>query len=92
MYDFTPDSLGITVKAKKAKFVLPIICDKKTPAALAAFGERLTVGSLTVESDKPLRADVAKRVFNQVGGFEYIPLEADVDGELDIFRPNIVKI
>lgn len=84
VYDFTPDSLGITVKAKKAKFVLPIICDKKTPAALAAFGERLTVGSLTVESDKPLRADVAKRVFNQVGGFEYIPLEADVDGELNI--------
>lgn len=80
-YNFKPDSIEITVKAEKAKLVLPIICDKKTPAA---FDGRLTIGKLTVEADKPIHADVSKRVFNQVGGFEYVPVEAEIDGEIKI--------
>ena len=81
-YSFTPDSVGLTVKAADARLILPVICSRNTAARFE--NNCLTAGKVVVEADKPIAADITKRTFNQVGGFEYIPVTAEIADELNI--------
>ena len=81
-YSFTPDSVGLTVKAADAQLILPVICSRNTAARFE--NNCLTAGKVVVEADKPIAADISKRTFNQVGGFEYIPVTAEIADELNI--------
>lgn len=81
-YSFTADSVEMAVRAKKAQLVLPIICSKDTYASLE--DNRLTVGRVVVWADKQILADTSRRVFNQVGGFGYIPVTAEIADEMRV--------
>lgn len=81
-YSFTPDSVGLTVRAANARLILPVICSKNTSARFE--NNCLTAGKIVVKADQTIAADISKRTFNQVGGFEYIPVTAEIADELNI--------
>ncbi len=77
-YHFTGEKLEIDVKAGVcAKFILPVICAKTTKAASTA--NSLTAGNINLYSNLPIKADASKRIFNQVSGFNFIPVEINVN-------------
>ncbi|MCI8388306.1 MAG: hypothetical protein HFE63_07585 [Clostridiales bacterium] len=83
-YSFGESALKIDVQTDIAAiFALPIICNKSTPAVID--GNVLFVGDkLTLRADSPLNVDVNARIFNQVGGFEYLPVEIECDGKASL--------
>ncbi len=67
---------------RPARLILPLVCSKSVKAELTE--RRFTAGVLRVISSEPISGDASSRVFNQVGGFGYVPLEIAFDGELTV--------
>lgn len=81
--DFTFAQNKLTIEARcdrPFEYYLPLICDHKTEAILS--DNRLTVGQLSLTCDGKLSAETDKRVYNQVGGFEYVPVKLSAEKRL----------
>ena len=80
-FSFAPNKLAIEARCDRSfDYYLPLICDHKTEAVLS--DNRLTVGQLSLTCDGKLSADTDKRVYNQVGGFEYVPVKLSAEKRL----------
>ena len=80
-YTVKDEEAEILVHSVDGVYHLPIVTGERE-AILSEDGCTLTVeGGLTVTSTVPLRGNVKARVFHQVGGLLYLPLEIPVDGE-----------
>lgn len=76
-YEFIGDSVKISILTEEdAVYSLPIIIDGKSEVKALNDKEFLFKNMLTVSSNVEIETeDLSKRYFNQVGGFEYLPLE-----------------
>lgn len=76
-YEFENDSVEISILTDKdATYMLPIIVDNKSEIKKLTQNEFLFKDMLSVSSNVEVKTeDLSKRYFNQVGGFEYFPLE-----------------
>lgn len=84
IYRFTPNEINIIAEvAKSAVLSFPIICSKNTKAETGDGKLRLANG-LTISADRPIETDTVSRIFNQVGGFEYIPIEIEFDKRIEL--------
>lgn len=77
VYTFVGDELEMTITCEKdSLYKLPIIADKKAEIKLISQNEINFRNMLTVTASAEIKTeDLSKRYFNQVGGFEYLPLE-----------------
>lgn len=77
-FSFAQNKLTIEARCDRSfDYYLPLICDHETEAVLS--DNRLTVGQLSLTCDGKLSADTDKRVYNQVGGFEYLPVKLSAE-------------
>ena len=76
-YEFVSDQVKISIATEKdALYKLPIIVDNKSEVVAFNEKEYLFNNMLTVSANTQIKTeDITKRYFNQVGGFEYLPLE-----------------
>lgn len=81
-YTVEDEEVRFCLRSSGGVYHLPLVVGEKS-AALSPDGCTLTVeGGLTVTSSVPLRVNVEERVFHQVGGFVYLPVEIPVEGEV----------
>ncbi len=76
VYIFEGDEVKISITSEKdALYKLPIIADNKSEIKLISDNEINFRNMLTVSANVKIETeDLSKRYFNQVGGFEYLPL------------------
>ncbi len=76
-YTFEGDEVKIAIASEKdALYSLPIIAESKAEIKASSPNEITFRNMLTVSSNAEIKTeDGLKRYFNQVGGFEYLPLE-----------------
>ena len=76
-YVFKGDEVEIAITSEKdAVYKLPIIVDNKSEVKALSEKEYLFNNLLVVSANVKIKIeDLSKRYFNQVGGFEYLPLE-----------------
>lgn len=81
-YAFCENSLEITLKCQNGTYQLPIVCKKDSEVKLSDDCCTIEIDQkLVINSDRALKVDCEKRVFHQVGGFLYLPIEVDVQTE-----------
>jgi hypothetical protein len=81
-YTVEDEEVRFCLRSSGGVYHLPLVVGEKS-AALSPDGCILTVeGGLTVACTVPLRVNVEERVFHQVGGFVYLPVEIPVEGEV----------
>jgi hypothetical protein len=81
-YTVEDEEVRFCLRSSGGVYHLPLAVGEKS-AALSPDGCILTVeGGLTVACTVPLRVNVEERVFHQVGGFVYLPVEIPVEGEV----------
>ena len=84
-YAFGVHGLEITLKAHGGSYQLPIVCKKDSDVTVSDDHCRITIDDkLTITADCPWNVDLQKRVFNQVGGFLYLPISVDIQGEVKV--------
>lgn len=77
-YNFKPDKVSISITADKdCTYILPIVIENTSKIDVFSTNKLSFKSILTVSSDSDINlgCDINKRYFNQVGGFEYVPLE-----------------
>lgn len=76
-YVFDSNFVKIAITAEKdVVYMLPIIIDNKSEVKGSNKKEYLFNNILTISTNVEIETeDLSKRYFNQVGGFEYLPLE-----------------
>lgn len=77
VYVFEGDEVKIAITSEKdAIYKLPIIADNKAEVKAISNNEIVFRNMLDVSANVNIETeDLSKRYFNQVGGFEYLPLE-----------------
>ena len=81
-YKFNESSVDITLNCQNGIYNLPIVCSKDSHVTLSKDKQTLTVDDkLIIKSNVPIDVDCDKRVFNQVGGFLYLPISVKVCGQ-----------
>ena len=64
---------------------MPIVCRRDSRIELSDNRCILNIDKkLIITSDTPMNVDCTKREFHQVGGFLYLPISVDVQGETRI--------
>lgn len=84
---YTLDSSTVTIdlRCDNGTYNIPIVCKRSSRVTVADDGKSLDVdGKLCVSSDCVLNVDPDKRIFNQVGGFLYLPISVDVAGTASV--------
>lgn len=78
-YKFNGSSVDITLNCQNGTYNLPIVCSKDSHVTLSKDKQTLTIDDkLIIKSNVPINVDCDKRVFNQVGGFLYLPISVNV--------------
>lgn len=81
-YVFHEDVVEITLKCNDGIYHLPIVCKKDSRIELSDNKCIIEIDKkLTITSDTPMNVDCTKREFHQVGGFLYLPIFVEVQGE-----------
>lgn len=84
-YSFEGDKLNISLTCQGGTYALPIVCSNTQKATLSDDKMTLSIeNSVTVQSTAPMKIDVNERIFNQVGGLAYLPIEIPVAGLVTI--------
>ena len=81
-YVFYEEAVEITLKCSDGIYHLPIVCKKDSRIELSDDKCILIIDKkLTITSDTTMDVDCTKREFHQVGGFLYLPISVEVQGE-----------
>ena len=81
-YVFHEDAVEITLKCNDGIYHLPIVCKKDSRIELSDDRCMIEIDKkLTITSDTQMNVDCTKREFHQVGGFLYLPIFVEVQGE-----------
>ena len=84
-YTFNEDSVEIILNCKQGIYHMPIVCRRDSRIELSDNRCMLNIDkNLSITSDTPMNVDCTKREFHQVGGFLYLPISLDVQGETRI--------
>ena len=84
-YAVKDEAFNISLSCENGTYNIPIVCGRD--AVVTVSNNRCNVlidGKLSIKSDVPISIDSTKRVFNQVGGFLYLPISLDVKGTAKI--------
>lgn len=77
-FAFDEDTLNIDLSCENGIYNLPIVCSKNTAATFSNDGKTVKIGSIEINSSSKLICDTQKRVLNQVGGMNYLPISVKV--------------
>ena len=84
-YEFKEDSLEITLNCKAGIYHLPIVCKRDSSVEVREDYRTITIDkNLIIKSDSSLKVERTERAFHQVGGFLYLPISVDVQGEVKL--------
>ena len=84
-YSFEGDELKISLECDGGIYNLPLVCDRGQKISLSEDKKILRIdGGVTVISDVPMVVDPDRRVFHQVGGLAYLPVEIPVSGRVTV--------
>ena len=79
------DSFRLDLSSENGSYALPIVCHVNERVELSDDKKTLRIGeSITVRSTAEMTVDPDKRVFNQVGGFLYLPVTVAVMGSVSV--------
>jgi len=82
-YTVNDNSVDILLVTENGLYHLPIVCAKQTTVTVSDDRCTVIIGQkLRIVSDVPLIIDATKRCFNQVGGLMYLPISAEVKGQV----------
>ena len=80
-YSFEGDELKITLNCADGVYNLPIVCDREQKVTMSEDKTAVQIkNGATVISSVPMTVDPERRVFHQVGGLAYLPVEIPVSG------------
>lgn len=84
-YSFEGEELKIRLECGNGIYELPIVCGKEQKVTLSGDRRTLSISDgITVVSEEPMNVDTDRRVFNQVGGLAYLPVEIPVMGHVTV--------
>ena len=85
-YSFFENELNVTLTCNKGGiYNLPIVCSKNEKVNVSDDKLNINIGDkLKISSSVPLDCDPKKRIFNQVGGLNYLPISVNVNGIVEI--------
>ena len=79
------DSFRLDLSSENGSYALPIVCHVNERVEISDDKKTLRIGeSMTVRSTSEMTVDPDKRVFNQVGGFLYLPVTVAVKGSVSV--------
>jgi hypothetical protein len=80
-YSFEGDELKIRLSCGDGAYNLPIVCRKDQRVSISEDKKALIIaGGATITSSTPMDIDPDRRIFHQVGGLAYLPIEIPVKG------------
>jgi hypothetical protein len=84
-YDFGEDELTICLECSDGIYNLPVVCGREQRVIISEDKKTLAIeGGVTVISEAPMNVDPDRRVFHQVGGLAYLPIEIPVKGYVTV--------
>lgn len=84
-YSFDIDELKISLECDDGIYNLPIVCDRGQKVVVSEDKKTMKIeGGVTIVSDVPMIIDPDRRVFHQVGGLAYLPVEIPVSGRVTV--------
>lgn len=84
-YSFEGDELKIYLECDDGVYNLPLVCDRGQKVVVSEDRKVLEIdGGVTVISDAAMIIDPDRRVFHQVGGLAYLPVEIPVSGRVTV--------
>lgn len=84
-YTFSDDELKINLECADGVYNLPIVCDNTQAVTVSDDKTIVQIeNGATVISSVPMAIDPNRRVFHQVGGLAYLPIEVSVSGRVTV--------
>ena len=84
-YTFYEDTINITLQCEDGVYQLPIVCKKDSNVNVSEDYCSIEIDNkLILTSDTAFIVESKKRLFNQVGGFLYLPISVNVKGDVKL--------
>ena len=84
-YTIHEETVEITLNCNQGIYHLPIVCRKDSNVIINEERNKIEIDQkLIITSDVPLLVDETQRLFHQVGGFIYLPILVEVQGEVKL--------